>query len=117
MNPGKERRKMSRRAWFSRVLSPLSAAGKGAAPESRRKPDGAEVAVIAARLCLPYQGTACTMCSDQCPVPGAITFENELPVVVPDVCTGCRICRDVCPAPENAILMIPQRNKIQSEDR
>jgi ferredoxin-type protein NapG len=95
---------MSRRAWFSRVLAPLKPAAK---PEPRI--DAPQVAVIAARSCLPYQGTPCTMCSDQCPVPGAIVFEDDLPMVVPETCTGCRICWDVCPAPVNAILMIPRR--------
>jgi Na+-translocating ferredoxin:NAD+ oxidoreductase RNF subunit RnfB len=101
-----DNRRMSRRAWFSRVLAPLK-------PVAKTKPPGPnphlEVAVIAARSCLPYQGTACTMCSDQCPVPGAIAFEENLPVIVPEICTGCRICHDVCPAPVNAILMIPRR--------
>jgi len=97
---------MSRRAWFSRVLAPLKPVAKTTAhtPNSQL-----EVAVIAARSCLPYQGTACTMCSDQCPVPGAIAFEEGFPVIVPEICTGCRICHDVCPAPVNAILMIPRR--------
>jgi hypothetical protein len=80
-----DNRRMSRRAWFSRVLAPLK-------PVAKTKPPGPnphlEVAVIAARSCLPYQGTACTMCSDQCPVPGAIAFEENLPVIVPEICTG-----------------------------
>lgn len=68
-----------------------------------------QVAVIAGRTCLPYQGTPCTVCSEQCPVPGAIVIEDGYPMVVPDVCTGCRVCHEVCPAPGNAILMIPRR--------
>lgn len=102
-----DNRHMSRRAWFSRVLSPLKPAAvksKAHTPNSHL-----EVAVIAGRNCLPYQGTACTMCSDQCPVPGAIAFEQNLPMIVPEICTGCRICHVVCPAPTNAILMIPRR--------
>jgi len=104
MSAADDNRRMSRRAWFSRVLAPLKPVAKKVA--ARTEP---EVAVIAARSCLPYQGTACTMCSDQCPVPGAIAFEEGYPVIVPEICTGCRICHDVCPAPVNAILMIPRR--------
>ena len=104
-----DKKHISRREWFSRMFSPVRAASKVAAPEPASGPDDSLVAVIAARSCLPYQGMPCTNCSDQCPVPGAIVFEHDLPVVVPEVCTGCRICRDVCPAPVNAILMIPRR--------
>lgn len=104
MSTSDDNGRMSRRAWFSRVLAPLRPVAKKAAPGTR--PD---VAVIAARSCLPFQGTPCTMCSDQCPVPGAIAFEEGLPIIVPEICTGCRICHDVCPAPVNAILMIPRR--------
>lgn len=105
MSADDDKRRMSRRAWFSRVLAPLKPAKEIVAREA-----APEVAVIAGRLCLPYQGTPCTMCSDQCPVPGAITFEDGLPMIVPDVCTGCRVCHVVCPAPSNAILMIARRN-------
>lgn len=98
-----DRKHMSRRAWFSRVLSPLKGPKETVARQS-----AAQVAVIAGRTCLPYQGTPCTMCSDQCPVPGAIVFEDDLPMVAPEVCTGCRICHEVCPAPVNAVLMVPR---------
>jgi Na+-translocating ferredoxin:NAD+ oxidoreductase RNF subunit RnfB len=106
MSKADDNKRMSRRAWFSRVLAPLKPAAK---PGARSPNPHLEVAVIAARSCLPYQGTPCTMCSDQCPVSGAIAFEENLPIIVPEICTGCRICHVVCPAPVNAILMIPRR--------
>lgn len=106
MSTADDNRRMSRRAWFSRVLAPLKPVAKAKTPSPNSH---LEVAVIAARSCLPYQGTACSMCSDQCPVSGAIAFEEGYPVIVPEICTGCRICHVVCPAPTNAILMIPRR--------
>ena len=78
--------------------------------------------------CLAWQGNFCTVCSEQCPVPGAIAFEEDQPIandassqaptwsnaatkkkprIVDDVCTGCGVCQYVCPAPENAILLMP----------
>lgn len=94
---------MSRRAWFSRMFAPLKPAKEIAARQA-----APQVAVIAGRLCLAYQGSACTVCSEQCPVPGAIVIEGGYPGVVADTCTGCRVCHEVCPAPKNAILMVPR---------
>lgn len=95
---------MSRRDWFSRMFAPLQGAGKVIQRQS-----APQVAVIAGRSCLAYQGSACTVCSEQCPVPGAIVIEDGFPRVVADICTGCRVCHEVCPAPTNAIFIIPRR--------
>jgi ferredoxin-type protein NapG len=57
--------------------------------------------------CLAWQGSFCTVCSEQCPVPGAIVLEANKPRIVEQVCTGCGVCQHVCPAPENAILLLP----------
>lgn len=57
--------------------------------------------------CLPWQGHACTLCVDHCPVEGAMSMiDNDGrtgPVIEPDACTGCGVCVSVCPAPRNAI--------------
>lgn len=104
MNEPRDSTRISRRAWFSRMLAPLKPAKDVAARQT-----APQVAVIAGRTCLPYQDLPCTVCSEQCPVTGAIVIEDGYPMVVPEVCTGCRVCHDVCPAPGNAILMIPRR--------
>lgn len=104
MSTSDDNRRMSRRAWFSRMLAPLKPAKEVAARQA-----APQVAVIAGRSCLPYQGTPCTVCSEQCPVPGAIVIEDGYPMIVPEICTGCRVCYEVCPAPTNAVLMIPRR--------
>lgn len=58
--------------------------------------------------CLAYQGSFCTVCSEQCPVDGAITLdERNRPTVVEQTCTGCGVCQYVCPAPHNAVLLMP----------
>ena len=64
-------------------------------------------AIITAHLCLAHHGTTCTVCSERCPVQGAIVVECGKPTVNEQVCTGCGVCRYVCPAPDNAILLMP----------
>lgn len=44
----------------------------------------------------------CTVCSERCPVPGAIVVELGRPRVDPAHCDGCGVCVGVCPAPINA---------------
>jgi Fe-S-cluster-containing hydrogenase component 2 len=63
------------------------------------------LAVIAGRHCLAYQGTACSACHEQCPVPGAIVVTDGLPRVDLTKCTGCQLCHEVCPAPTNAVFI------------
>jgi ferredoxin-type protein NapG len=65
------------------------------------------IALIDIVTCLPHQGSVCTVCSEQCPVPGAIELTAGRPRIVEDVCTGCGVCQFVCPAPHNAILLMP----------
>lgn len=57
--------------------------------------------------CLAWQNSFCTVCSEHCPVPGAIASDRGRPTVVEDVCTGCGVCQYVCPAPQNAVLLMP----------
>jgi MauM/NapG family ferredoxin protein len=64
-------------------------------------------AQVTEHLCLAHHGTTCTLCSERCPVEGAITLTDGRPRVNEDTCTGCGVCRFVCPAPENAILLMP----------
>ena len=62
---------------------------------------------VTEHLCLAHHHTTCTVCSERCPVEGAITVTDGKPTVNEDTCTGCGVCRYVCPAPENAILLMP----------
>ena len=57
--------------------------------------------------CLAHQGTFCSVCREQCPVPGAIEVEAGKPRIIESICTGCGVCQHVCPAPENAVLVMP----------
>jgi ferredoxin-type protein NapG len=61
--------------------------------------------------CLAWQGSFCTVCSEQCPVTDAIALETGKPRIVENVCTGCGVCQHVCPAPQNAILLMPLSNR------
>jgi ferredoxin-type protein NapG len=64
-------------------------------------------AVIGAQDCLAYQGTTCSTCVEQCPVPGALRLVAGRPVVDASVCTGCGVCQHVCPSPRNAVIVLP----------
>jgi ferredoxin-type protein NapG len=66
-------------------------------------------AVVSPLACLAHQGTTCSACVEQCPVAGAMHWENGRPVVDGDVCTGCGVCQSACPAPQNAILILPAK--------
>jgi ferredoxin-type protein NapG len=62
---------------------------------------------VTEQLCLAHHGTTCTVCSERCPVQGAIRVADGKPTIVEHACVGCGVCRYVCPAPENAILLMP----------
>lgn len=62
---------------------------------------------VTEQLCVAHHGTTCTVCSERCPVDGAIDVRSGKPTVNEAVCTGCGVCRFVCVAPENAILLMP----------
>lgn len=64
-------------------------------------------AKVTEHLCLAHHHTTCTVCSERCPIDGAITVTDGKPIVNEETCTGCGVCRYVCPAPENAILLMP----------
>ncbi len=74
---------------------------------SRAVPVMMGTAQIRSQTCLAWNSSTCTVCSEQCPVEGAIVIEEGKPRVVEETCTGCGVCRYVCPAPENAILLMP----------
>lgn len=65
------------------------------------------VARISPITCLAHQGSFCTVCSEQCPVVGAIEVVAGKPRIVEEECTGCGVCQHACPAPENAVLLMP----------
>lgn len=64
-------------------------------------------ATISVLDCLAHQNTTCSVCVEQCPVEGALAWENGRPVVNPGACTGCGVCQYACPAPRNAVMILP----------
>lgn len=68
----------------------------------------AMVATIQSFDCLARGGQICTVCSERCPVPGAVTLEGTRVRISPESCTGCGTCVDVCPAPTPAIVLWPR---------
>ncbi len=65
------------------------------------------VAWIQTMACLAHTGSFCSVCSERCPVPGAIAVIDGKPAIRADVCTGCGVCASVCPAPVNAVVVMP----------
>jgi len=65
------------------------------------------VAWIQPMACLAHNGSFCTVCSERCPVPGAIRLDGGRPSIDAGVCTGCGTCAYVCPAPSNAVVVMP----------
>jgi ferredoxin-type protein NapG len=75
---------------------------------TRDAPVAMGLASIRRSYCIAWEGTLCTVCSERCPVEGAIRVERGRPTVVDDRCTGCGVCQHVCPAPYNAVLVLPR---------
>jgi Na+-translocating ferredoxin:NAD+ oxidoreductase RNF subunit RnfB len=102
---------LSRREWLASLFGsraqPPPAVPPPAEPVSAQPP---QVAVIMGRFCLAYQGESCSVCLEQCPIPGAIVTERGLPSVDPNLCDGCGICIGACPAPQPAILKVTKRS-------
>lgn len=73
----------------------------------RDRPLKMGVAYIERGACLAYTGTICTVCSERCPVPGAIQLSGGKPLIHAETCTGCGVCAFVCPAPANAVVLMP----------
>ena len=63
-------------------------------------------------LCLAWQGSFCSTCSERCPVEDAIVLELGRPRVVEARCNGCGLCVQVCPAPLNAFEFLPSPQQV-----
>jgi ferredoxin-type protein NapG len=58
--------------------------------------------------CLAYQGQECVVCSEMCPVVGAITVTEDLkPSFDLSKCVGCGTCVYSCPASPKALTLLP----------
>lgn len=63
--------------------------------------------------CLPYSGPECGACRGICPVPDAMTWERERPVIQADVCIGCGMCREVCIVEPKAIKIVSINKQVE----
>lgn len=75
-------------------------------------PSAAMTVRVRPRLCLAWQGSFCSTCSERCPVEGAIAMELGRPRVVEERCNGCGLCVQVCPSPLNAFEFVPSRVEV-----
>lgn len=51
---------------------------------------------INTQSCLPYLGPECGACQGSCPVPDAMHWQSERPIINESLCAGCGLCRDAC---------------------
>jgi MauM/NapG family ferredoxin protein len=70
------------------------------------------LAMLQQHSCLAYNNSFCSVCAERCPEEGAIEVERGKPRIVAENCTGCGICHSVCPAPVNAIMIMPNPNRV-----
>jgi ferredoxin-type protein NapG len=63
------------------------------------------LANIDSQHCLPYLGPECGACEGSCPVPGALTWDGNKPVINAELCTGCALCREACIADPKAVVL------------
>jgi len=74
------------------------------------------IASINTDACFPYSGPECGACDGSCPVPGALTWDMQRPVINQQKCIGCGLCRQICIVEPKAIsiksrLIIPEAEK------
>jgi len=55
------------------------------------------------KTCLPYTGPECGACHGSCPIPGALLWKSEKPLINERVCSGCGLCREACIVEPKAI--------------
>lgn len=87
----------------------VAACGAGALRADRPRKMG--TARIDPAECLAHRGSFCSVCSEQCPVSGAIQLESGRPRVQESCCTGCGTCVFVCPAPRVSVRIDVRRER------
>ncbi len=62
-----------------------------------------------------YEGKACTLCADICPIPNPLTAISMIPhknggqyPEIYDGCIGCGACQEVCPTAQPSIIIKPR---------
>lgn len=71
-------------------------------PASHECPPLAEVS-INPEYCIPYAGPECGACRGSCPIPDALLWRGEKPVINKEACVGCGLCREACITEPKAI--------------
>lgn len=54
------------------------------------------VASINQSSCLPYNGPECGACASSCPIPSALNWHSQKPLIDSELCVGCGLCREAC---------------------
>jgi ferredoxin-type protein NapG len=62
-----------------------------------------------------FEGKACTLCADMCPMPNPLSaiamISTSVGIIRPEVydgCTGCGVCQEVCPTEQPSIIIKPR---------
>ena len=61
--------------------------------------------------CLPYSGPECGACEASCPVPEALLWDSQKPLIDNAVCVGCGLCRQACIMQPSAITLTARANE------
>lgn len=101
---------LSRIGMAPALSTPESVSAPG--PGRCAAPVAGMVVRVRPQLCLAWQGSFCSTCSERCPVEGAISVELGRPRVEESRCNGCGLCVQACPAPLNALEFLPSRQQV-----
>ncbi len=62
-----------------------------------------------------FEGKACTLCADMCPMPNPLSaiamISTSVGIIRPEVydgCIGCGVCQEVCPTEQPSIIIKPR---------
>ncbi len=58
--------------------------------------------------CLPWRGTPCGVCHEKCPVPDAISIDDQGRPSIGLSCTGCGLCEYFCPTQPTSVKVRPE---------
>lgn len=54
------------------------------------------ICYIDTKKCLPYTGPECGACESSCPIEGALSWHQERPTIIRELCVGCSLCLVAC---------------------
>jgi ferredoxin-type protein NapG len=69
-------------------------------------------ASINTETCFPYSGPECGACNNTCPIPDALQWDQQRPIINQEACVGCGLCREVCIVDPSAITITMKPHEV-----